>query len=81
MASPTPSGSLIPAVPAAGPDQRWFNTLQATVNAAFSDNRPTTQRPSSPVIGQHTFDTTLNIPIWCKSLNPVVWVNASGTAV
>jgi hypothetical protein len=73
--------TLVPPVPPAGVDAKWLQQLQATVNWNFNGNRPTTQRPAAPYIGQHMFDTTLNIPIWCKSLNPVVWVNASGTAV
>lgn len=73
--------SLVPPVPPAGVNAQWLQQLQATVNWNFSATSTTAKRPASPVIGQHLFDTTLGIPIWCKSLNPVVWVNASGTAV
>lgn len=41
----------------------------------------TAQRPVSPSINQQYFDTTLGEPIWCKSLGPVVWVNAAGVQV
>jgi hypothetical protein len=73
--------SLVSPVPPAGVNAQWLQQLQATVNWNFSATSTTAQRPASPVVGQHLFDTTLGIPIWCKSLNPVVWCNASGTAV
>jgi hypothetical protein len=73
--------SLVPPVPPAGVNAQWLQQLQATVNWNFSATSTTAQRPAKPVIGQHLFDTSLGIPIWCKSLNPVVWCNASGTAV
>lgn len=68
-------------VPPNGPDKRWYDSLQQTVNAAFNDNRPTSKRPSNPVIGQHLLDVTLGKPIWCLSLNPVVWIDAAGNHV
>ena len=75
------SGQILPPVPPSGVDGKWMNTLRDSVNIAYSSAYPTAGRPSTPFIGQHTFDVTLGVPIWCKSLNPVVWVNASGTAV
>jgi hypothetical protein len=47
---------------------------------------PTSQRPVAAVnvfmyVGRSYFDTTLGIPIWVKSLNPTVWINASGGVV
>lgn len=82
MATTTSPGiAPLQPVPPHGPDERWYNSLQQIVNWNFNGNRPTSQRPSLPVIGQHMFDTTLGKPIWCKSLNPVVWVDATGTAV
>ena len=71
----------VPPVPANGPDMRWYNTLVATVNDAYAGTTTTAQRPPKPVIGQHYFDTSLGVPIWCKSLNPTVWVNGTGTVV
>lgn len=41
----------------------------------------TANRPSAPRVGATYFDSTLGIPIWCKSLGPDVWVNASGVPV
>ena len=74
--------SLLQPVPPSGqPDPKWMNNLQQTVNWNFSATSTTATRPSNPVIGQHLFDTTLGVPIWCKSLNPVVWVNGVGTVV
>lgn len=81
MGTTSPGIAPLQPIPPQGPDQRWWNALQQIVNWNFNGSRTTAQRPSSPVIGQHMFDTTLGLPIWCKSLNPVVWVDASGTAV
>jgi hypothetical protein len=43
----------------------------------------TAQRPTSATvaIGQPYFDTTLNKPIWLKSIAPDVWIDATGTTV
>lgn len=73
--------SLLVPVPPGGVNSKWLQQLQATVNWNFNGNAPTAQRPDNPTIGQHLLDTTLGKPIWCKSLNPVVWVDATGTAV
>lgn len=70
-----------PVPPEGKPDKRWFDATVATVNEAFAGATTTAQRPPNPVIGQHTFDTTIGRPIWCKSLNPVVWVDGAGTVV
>lgn len=70
-----------PTTPDGKPDKRWFDALVATVNDAYAGVTTTAQRPSKPVIGQHLFDTTIGQPIWCKSLNPTVWVNGVGTVV
>lgn len=71
----------LPPVPVNGPDQRWYNTLQAAVNDAYAGVTTTSQRPPNPVIGFHMFDVTIGQPIWVKSLNPTVWVNGAGTVV
>lgn len=46
----------------------------------------TSQRPAdasrTPLyIGQSYFDTSLGKPIWVKSRNPTVWVDATGASV
>lgn len=70
----------VPPVPAE-PDLKWMNGLRDTVNTAFNGQTTTAQRPANPPIGFHLFDTTIGQPIWCKSLNPTVWVNGAGTVV
>lgn len=75
------NGYSLPPVPPGGVDAKWLQQLQATVSWNFNATATTAQRPSNPVIGQHLFDTTLGVPIWCKSLNPPVWVNGIGTVV
>lgn len=43
---------------------------------------PTEKRPLKNLwVGMYHFDTTLGIPIYLKTLNPIVWVNASGGQV
>lgn len=71
----------VPPVPPKGPDLRWLNGARDTINDAYAGVTTTVQRPPNPVIGQHLFDVTINQPIWCKSLNPTVWVNGIGTVV
>ena len=75
-----PAIKLTP-VPSEKPDLRWLQLLQQVVNDALGSTTTTAKRPLAPFVGYSIFDVTLNKPIWCKSLNPVVWVDASGTAV
>jgi hypothetical protein len=72
---------VLPPVPPAGTDAKWLQQLQSTVMWNFNATATTAKRPVNPLIGQHLFDTTIGAPIWCKSLNPVVWVNGAGTVV
>lgn len=72
---------FLPPAPPAGVDAKWLQQLQATVNWNFNAQSTTAKRPTNAVIGQHLFDTTIGQPIWCKSLNPIVWVNGVGTVV
>jgi len=44
-------------------------------------SRPVDASRNPLYIGQPYFDTTLGKPIWVKSRNPTVWVDATGTAV
>lgn len=76
-----PNNLVLPPVPPAGVDPKWLQQLQATVNWNFNAVATTAKRPVNAVIGQHLFDTTIGQPIWCKSLNPIVWVNGVGTVV
>ena len=75
------SQKLQPVSPDGKPDKRWFDNAVATINDAYAGTCTTSTRPTNAVIGQHTFDTTLGVPIWLKSVNPQVWVNAAGTVV
>lgn len=44
-------------------------------------NRPTDSDRNPLYVGQTYFDTTLTKPIWVKSRNPTVWVDATGGVV
>lgn len=44
-------------------------------------NRPVNSPRNFLYVGQSYFDTTLGIPIWVKSLNPTVWIDATGAVV
>lgn len=41
-------------------------------------NGITSLRPTPTHIGQVHFDTTLGKPIWCKTINPIAWVDSTG---
>jgi hypothetical protein len=42
----------------------------------------TTNRPVTNLyVGLPYFDSTLGKPVYCKSINPIVWVDAMGTQV
>jgi hypothetical protein len=63
----------------------WFSRLFA-VASTVNNSGPTAARPVGSaqiplMIGQMFFDTTLGIPVWIQSLNPTVWVNATGVPV
>lgn len=70
---PTPANS--------SPNKQWFDALVNTVNDAYAGTCTTATRPTGVVIGFHIYDTTINQPIWVKSVNPTVWVNGVGTVV
>jgi hypothetical protein len=72
---------FLPPAPPAGVDAKWLQQLQATVNWNFNAQATTAKRPTNAVIGQHLLDTTLGKPIWCVSINPIVWHDASGAVV
>lgn len=56
---------------------RLFFVAQALGDSGITAARPTT----SLYVGRNYFDTTLGKPIWIQSLNPTVWVDATGAAV
>lgn len=42
----------------------------------------TSQRPTSPIVGQEYFDVQLGKPIWCKQVVPsIIWVDSAGSAI
>lgn len=59
-----------------------FFTLLARGIVGRSQYGPTAERPTKLVEpGLPFFDTTLGYAIWVKSVNPIVWVNATGGVV
>jgi hypothetical protein len=67
------------------PWRAWFSSL-FNQTQALGTNGSTALRPvATPTVplyvGQSYFDQTLGVPIWVKSLNPTVWVNATGAPV
>ena len=66
---------------ATDPWQSVFNRWHSLV-ITLQQSGPTTQRPASQLwVGRVFFDTTLGKPVWLKSVNPDVWVDASGAVV
>jgi hypothetical protein len=73
-------GNLVPAY------QAWFSSIQYWLSPVGSNGttalRPINTAPTRFLyIGQTYFDTTLGKPIFVKSLNPTVWVDATGGVV
>jgi len=64
----------------------WFQQV-TTICFAVQSSGPTTSRPKQNVwVGRTYFDTTLNKPIWVKTVlatapYTVTWVDATGTTV
>lgn len=50
-----------------------------TLSGTWTMFGPTTNRPTSPLVGDTYFDTTLGKPIWYKGSN--AWVDATGSTV
>lgn len=58
---------------------QWFSQLALLFNDSQATGA-TAQRPlRAPFIGFPYFDTTLNRPIWAKTVTPATWVFADGT--
>lgn len=60
----------------------WAQWLTRTHGAVITlqQSGPTADRPTSKLwLGRFYFDTTINKPIWLKSINPSVWVDGAGT--
>ena len=59
---------------------RWFESLGNAFNNLQATGT-TSQRPNpAPWIGFPYFDTTINKPVWAKTISPTAWVYADGTA-
>lgn len=62
----------------------WFKQI-FQICFALQDGGTTAQRPSDNkailFLYRPYFDTTLGKPIWLKSVNPNVWVDATGATV
>jgi len=65
--------------------QAFFSSLHDFAgplgNSGSTADRPNDSTRNPFYVGQFYFDTTLNKPIWVKSRNPTVWVDATGTPV
>lgn len=59
----------------------WITNLWMLVDSIESQG-PTAQRPVKGLfVGRCYYDTTLNKPIWLRSVRPTVWKDASGLSV
>ena len=58
---------------------QWLTRTHGSV-ITLQQSGPTAERPNKVLwIGRFYFDTTINKPIWLKSINPSVWVDGAGT--
>ncbi len=55
--------------------------IEWALSRTYISGGPTTSRPIPQSVPYQYFDETLNIPIWCTSLSPLIWVNAAGVQV
>ena len=61
--------------------QSWFASIQRWLGPVGQSGF-TAARPSNGLyVGLAYFDSTLGKPVFVKSLNPAVWVDATGTVV
>lgn len=57
----------------------WFTNLWVQTNSVSG---PTADRPTKDLfVGKQYYDTTLNKPIWLRSVRPTVWKDATGATV
>lgn len=60
---------------------QWLTKL-ALFAGSVSDSGTTANRPTSGLfVGRPYFDTTLNKPIWLKTVSPADWIDATGASV
>ena len=58
--------------------EKFGSVLPTKLKSGYLSALPTLLRPPFPLLGQSTFDTTLNKPIWYTG---TAWVDATGTIV
>lgn len=80
MAQPRPPAPFnqLPLDPAGWFSPSWVQFFQRLSGPPALVQGPTSTRPTTAVVGQGYFDTTLGVPIWW---NGTIWVNAAGAAV
>ena len=59
----------------------WFTNLWMVADSLNSSGLSAKRPMVGLYVGRNFFDTTLNKPIWLKSVRPSVWVDATGVAV
>ena len=60
---------------------QWLTWVHLTIQAARQSG-PTAERPTTLLwIGRQFYDTTLNKPVFVRSVRPVQWRDAAGTIV
>lgn len=63
------------------PWAQWFADVGRIVGAQRQAGT-TAQRPAAGLwVGRRYFDTTLGKPVFVRSVNPAVWVDATGVTV
>lgn len=55
--------------------------LSPVGSSGATANRPLGSTARPLYVGQPYFDTSLGKPIWVKSMNPTVWVDATGASI
>ena len=86
--APVPTDTRI-ASPRDGKLMPWWQNFFSSVHdflgpigqSGVTAKRPLDSSRNPLYVGQPYFDTTLGKPIWVKSRNPTVWVDATGAAV
>ncbi len=60
---------------------QWLSWVHRVVSAT-TQHGTTADRPTTLLwIGRRYFDDTLGLPVYVKSVRPVVWVNGAGAPV
>lgn len=77
-----PNGDLVPGIK---PTREYLNFFKLLLNGVLKPSLPTTTTAGRPTkeLSLHMmyFDIDLGKPIWLKSFDPIIWVDASGAVV